>query len=353
MKVHKHPLKSRPIVSVSGLLLENLGVWVDCKLQPFLSLFDRYFKSSKILQKELVNLEIPDGAQMFTANAVSMYTNIPTDRALASITRFLQQCKRRLDFDIPYSALIEGLGIIMGRCAFSFGDTHWEQLTGTAMGTPPAPSYATIYFSIWEQKSIKQHKASLFLYCCFIDNVLGIWQPTFSVEDDENNDMEEDERWNKFCNDLDGDEGLTWEVSAHSDRVDFMDLSIHLKDNQIATSLFKKVINKHLYIPSHSSHPPGVITGVVHSMIRRIFLLCSEESNRVKKVRAFVNHLQARGYARELIIPPGMDAVAKAKQIATGSANEPTPAPDPETKRTFLHLPYHPDSPSSRLVQRA
>ena len=208
MKVHKHPLKSQPLVSVSGSLLENLGIWVDRKLQPFLPLFDSYFKSSKILQSEITKLELPSGAQLFTANAVSMYTNIPTDKALSDITQFLRRCQQKNVMETEYAALIEGLGIIMRQCAFSFGDTYWEQLTGTAMGTPPAPSYATIYFGIWEQKFLRRHKDSLFLYCRFIDNVLGIWKPAITTDDVENDNLEDEERWNRFCDHLDGADGL-------------------------------------------------------------------------------------------------------------------------------------------------
>ena len=72
-----------------------------------------------------------------------------------------------------------------------------------------------------------------------------------------------------------------------------------------------------------------------------------------EKVRAFVNHLRARGYDRDIILPLVRAAVSKARQIARGEAEAPQPAPDPGERRTFLHLPYHPDSPSSRLVQRA
>jgi hypothetical protein len=33
MKVHKTPLKTRPIVSCSGSILEGIGIWVDSKLK--------------------------------------------------------------------------------------------------------------------------------------------------------------------------------------------------------------------------------------------------------------------------------------------------------------------------------
>ena len=92
MKVHKTPLKSRPIVSCSGTLLENLGVWVDRKLQHFRPLFSSYFKSSEDLKKELDQLDLlPLTALFFTSDAVSMYTSIPTETALAKITRFLRR----------------------------------------------------------------------------------------------------------------------------------------------------------------------------------------------------------------------------------------------------------------------
>ena len=113
MKVHKEPLKTRPIVSVSGTLLENLGVWVDCKLQSILPMFDSYFNSSTKLKQELVTLTFPLTARLFTANKISMYTNIPNSMALATITRFLCQHEKYTKEGLPYGAIIKGLGIIM------------------------------------------------------------------------------------------------------------------------------------------------------------------------------------------------------------------------------------------------
>ena len=84
-------LKSRPIVSCPGSLLHGLGVWVDRKLQEVAQNTISYFKNTLELKKKLLDLYLPPNACLFTADAVSMYTNIPTHTALNLIGKYLTQ----------------------------------------------------------------------------------------------------------------------------------------------------------------------------------------------------------------------------------------------------------------------
>ena len=68
--------------------------------------------------------------------------------------------------------------------------------------------------------------------------------------------------------------GLTWEFEDPSDEVNFMDLTITIQNGHISTSLFEKPLDLHLYIPPHSANPPGLLPGIVHSTLFRIFTLC-------------------------------------------------------------------------------
>jgi len=54
-----------------------------------------------------------------------MYTHIPTQEALEEIHA------------VP-DHLIKALELIMNNNIFQFSDTFWKQLSGMAMGTPPA-----------------------------------------------------------------------------------------------------------------------------------------------------------------------------------------------------------------------
>jgi hypothetical protein len=92
MKVHKPPpLRTRPIVSCSGCLTQAIGEWVDDKLQIAAKEQRSYFKSSFDLKKDLDDLHVPPNSFLFIADAVSMYTNIPTDRALLFIGAYLRR----------------------------------------------------------------------------------------------------------------------------------------------------------------------------------------------------------------------------------------------------------------------
>lgn len=139
MKVHKTPLKTRPIVSCSGSLLLPIGLWLDKQLQKIAAVQKSYFKSSFELKDELVDLALPAGCRLHTSDAVSMYTNIPTAEAIAKIETYLNTNRERFR-DIPIKATIAALRLVMQNNYFTFGDTMWLQLEGTAMGTPPAPS---------------------------------------------------------------------------------------------------------------------------------------------------------------------------------------------------------------------
>ena len=157
LKVYKTPWTTRPIVSCSGSLLYHLGVWVDIHLQKVATTQKTYLKISLQLKNELMRLQpLPPGARLFTADATSMYTNINTSMALIEIAQYIHQRENHFS-TIPTDALAEALAIVMKNNVFRFGDTFWIQKTGTAMGTPPAPTYANLFFAIHENRILPKY----------------------------------------------------------------------------------------------------------------------------------------------------------------------------------------------------
>ena len=136
MKVHKTPLKTRPVVSCSGSLLHPLGVWLDTVLQPISTSLPSFIASSYDLKEALQEIPgLPPNAKLFTADAVSMYTNIDTTSALNAISIFLRSSNSYKH--LPIDVILTGLELLMTNNVFQFGDCFFHQQTGTAMGTPP------------------------------------------------------------------------------------------------------------------------------------------------------------------------------------------------------------------------
>ena len=216
-------LKSRPIVLCPGSLLHSLGVWVDRKLQEVAQNTISYFKNTLELKKQLLKLNLPTNACLFTADAVSMYTNIPTLAVLNLIGKHLAQYQRKHNNEYSQNAVRAGLCLIMTMNIFMFRDLTLKQLNGTAMGTAPAPHYATIYYGIHEEKFLPHHAQRVIFYRRFIDDVIGIWCPNKNPERDA---LE----WNEFRHKMNAFPGLTWEFSERSMSIHFMDMTVSIKN---------------------------------------------------------------------------------------------------------------------------
>jgi hypothetical protein len=334
-KIHKSPWRTRPIVSVSGSLLHGLGQWTDRQLQRICRHLPYMLPSSKVLVDRLRSLSFSPSTLFFTCDATSMYTNIDTTHALSEIGLYLRQSTFCATENINVTALIKALTILMTHNVFRFGDTYWVQLSGTAMGTPPAPMYATLYFAIHEARILHEFRELTF-YGRYIDDGFGVWSPDPTLSTAANL-----QRFRLLQSKFDQFGKLRWTFSDLAMSVDFLDVTISLLPNgRIDTCLFEKALNLYLYLPPQSNHPPGVLKGLIFGTVRRIDTLTSDSSKRYVLARKLFQRLCVRGYTPTFLRPIFLQALAPPR-ISKRHGNP-----------IFLHVPYHANDPPSSVIQQ-
>ena len=114
------------------------------------------------------NGKLPKNARLFTADAISMYTNIDTNHGLKVLRSFLEELRSadnlQPNFDIDM--IVEAARLVMRWNIFEYGDCYFKQLIGTAMGTPVAVLWTTTHFYPHEKHKlipIFAHKMPLLL----------------------------------------------------------------------------------------------------------------------------------------------------------------------------------------------
>ena len=362
-KVHKTPWKTRPIVSVCGSITHGIARWLDQQLQPLAKRVPSYLESSFDLKTKLFNSNVDwSRIRFFTFDAKAMYTNIDTDHALRVLSKFLRT--HSLCRDVTNKeAIIEALEIVMRNNIFQFGDTYWIQRCGTAMGTPPGCSYATLYYAIHELEFVPGFEFRCPIYYRYIDDGIGGW----SIHPDPATDQR---YWESFQSKLPFGK-LEWEVSTRDVSVHFLDLTLVIAGDKLTTKIYEKPENLYLYIPPHSAHPPGLLRSMVTSQITRFVRLCSNDDDCFSTMRDFYRRLRVRGYQPETLKPLFSSAYhsATSPQLTAPKLQAdladlyldylrqgiPVPSYFYETQsdhRIFLHLPFHPSDPPRRAFQQ-
>ena len=355
-KIHKHPMKTKAIMSYAGSICHGIAKWLDIYLKKIVKHMPYVATSSAKVVKQITQQQWPSNTSLFTSDAVSMYTNIHLDHALPVILEFLkatelgqQICRKE---SINTSALAAALELVMRNNVFCFGDTYFLQTSGTAMGTPPAPTYATLYFAIWEATVVPEFP-ELQLYTRYIDDCYGMWTHATNTDLDTN-------RWTLFQNRMNAFgtnhhffhsnqhfRPLTWEFEERSNEVIFLDLRISILNGHINTTIYEKPLNLHLYIPPHSCHSPGVLKGLIFGFAKRAKALCTTHEDRIPFMKKTFMRLLDRGHDPATLRPIFHEALKVFNDTPIARKKKRT------NKPLFLHLPYNPADPPSSRIQRA
>ena len=115
-KLHKRPIKTRPVCSDCASTPHALGQWVNEMLQPIAQSQPAYFKDSYALKKLLDGIILIKGKRygLSTFDAISMYTNIDPRDCLTRMSEYLLRPEIRNKFSYPAQALIEAIAMVLG-----------------------------------------------------------------------------------------------------------------------------------------------------------------------------------------------------------------------------------------------
>jgi hypothetical protein len=288
IKLHKPQLCGRPITSSVNWILHPLSKVLDHILQPFLRRTKSYLADSSALLRTLHTAEFQSEVVLVTADVASLYPSIPPE-GIDIVMQFLYTSPLFGDMVKP-PFLREALDLVLLNNYVSFKQNIFLQKSGTAMGTPVAVCYASLFLAALEDSITSLP----LLYQRFIDDIFMVCNP----EDVDNIKTHLQEMHPAIT--------LTFESSVSS--IDFLDLTIFKGElfkstSHLDTRLYAKPFNKFLYIPWHSFHSKLQKRSFILGLLTTFIRVSSAEMSFLKSRKLFYLRLRARGYPTSFLLP--------------------------------------------------
>lgn len=293
-KIHKdaHSPPGRPIASAIGTVTANASRWLDSMLQPTLVDHRWILRDSTQLVRILDSIDVSShrSVSLVTLDVTALYPSIDIDRGLDALRQFLPLTS----IDPSLHAFILDLASWVLRNNFVSDPEGivFRQIRGTAMGTPFAVVYATIFMIILEEPVVTRYARDIAVYRRFIDDIFLLWTGSYDHLIDFITDLRSRDPLIQF----------TRVISSTS--VDFMDISISLdRDRTISYTLYSKPLNNYLFVPAHSYHRPHTLSAFIRAELLRRLEKCSHADDFIDLKHSFFHHLRARGYRTDMLIP--------------------------------------------------
>ena len=282
-KLHKNPVKGRPIVASHSWCTWPLSKWVANRINTYAASQDTVLTDTNALIALLRGMELSedDDIMLSTADVESLYTSIPIPGALVAVEERLRACGVDESF---LRITINAVGYVLRNNFFECNGNVYHQRKGLAMGTPLAPPVANLFLASQEARLMRVVTPPL-LYVRFLDDIFVVQR----LSEAEPKHL----LWDGL-NTMHPDIKLTRESSPSM--VDFLDLQIYRQGKRLLHRVHQKALNKYLYISPRSCHPRHVIEGFVRTELIRYARNSSTELDFVKICHAFSNRLRERGF---------------------------------------------------------
>lgn len=281
-KMHKGGviIKGRPIVSSINSVTYHTSIYLHNILVRIMKYLNTTVASSQEALLRIQNARINNNSVLLCADVTSLYPSIPIEYGLSAVQKMLELVTQRelITINIPLTMAL--LKWVLTNNYFTFNNKMYQQLTGTAMGTPIAPVYANIVL-FWIDVKCCENKIPM--YMRYLDDI-------FAVANNEQQATNTVQTFNAQCPTLKL-ESVTIGTSGV-----FLDLDISIRDNKMITKVYQKAINKYLYLKPTTCHAQNVIKNFILQEFNRYRLICTEDNDYKRMVQLFTERLVKRAH---------------------------------------------------------
>ena len=294
-KIHKEPVKMRPIIPCHSAIQNPAAKYVSKKLKPLILAAPTILQSTKDLAIKLSKIKLDTNRQWFlvTGDVVAFYPSIPLGKCLdiaadmyakhigeAGTTEELKEMR----------LFLTCLRIGNENLITQYKDMVFKQTRGLAMGVADSPDLSNLYGLFFENACNVYNHPLIPFYGRFIDDIFGIVYASSETEAINIISMV------KF-------DDCVIEWGASDSFLPFLDMTIYRdSDNRLQHMPYRKARSHQERIPWISHHPLDVKRGTYIGEMSRLATLCSLHSHYIDAIKSLSALYIVRGYPANLVI---------------------------------------------------
>ena len=196
----------------------------------------------------------------------SLFTNLPLDETIdICITKvFKRKHKFKGMTKIEFKKLLE---FATKDALILFNDVYYEQIDGVAMGSPLGPTLANVFLCHKEEEWLKKcpEKFKPVYYKRYMDDTFLLFRSKQNIK-----------MFFRYINSRHKNMSFTLEEESDN-KLPFLDILV-IRDNILTTRIYRKTTFSGLYSNFHSFLPEKYKSGLMHTLLFRIYTICSDRS---------------------------------------------------------------------------
>ena len=286
-KVHKDGIPMRPVISMINTSQYRIAKYLDSKLKPLLS-SEFTCRDSFEFVEVISNLDVNNNF-MVSFDIVNLFTNVPLHETIDLCCKLWRNNvnEHHLVDEIAFREL---LYFATSNLRFLFNNDWYQQVDGVAMGSPLAPTLASIFLSKIEEKISLYDGIKPKIYKRYVDDIFLLFD-----------NKEQVEPFLNYMNSLHSNIKFTVEYE-NNNVLPFLDLLIErVKNNHFETGIYRKKTDTGLYTTPNSFCEPKYKRNMIKGLIYRSWTLSSTYAKCNESIDKLMNLLHKNGYSKSIV----------------------------------------------------